>query len=68
MQQTATAVVASPSGCDVSGLPVVASFRSVAVPNVVAMGPAVVVVETIMLFLAIGVWRTTWLPSVWAIV
>ena len=68
MQQTSSAVVASPSSCDVSGLPVVASFRSVTVPNVVAMGPAIVVVETIMLFLAIGVWRATWLPRVWAIV
>ena len=40
----------------------------VCVTNVIAMRPAVVVVETVVLFSSIGVWRASSLAKVWAIV
>ena len=43
VQQTASVVVASFSSCDVTGFAVVTSRRSMRVANVIAMGPAVVV-------------------------
>ena len=58
IEQTASLVVAAVRSCKVTWFTVVASCRSMGITNIITICPAVVVVETILLF-----WRIAW----WAI-
>ena len=62
VEQTAALVVASVSSCNMALFAVVAGFRRMGITNVIAMGPAIVVVEAVVLFWRL--WCRIWIATI----